>query len=42
LVTSQVGLVFTRARGINNRGQILVEVQVRTDGTTRSFVLTPQ
>ena len=42
LVTSQTGLVFTRARGINNRGQILVEVQVRTDGTTRSFVLTPQ
>ncbi len=42
LVTAPAGLVFTRARGINNRGQILVEVQVRTDGTTRSFLLTPQ
>jgi probable HAF family extracellular repeat protein len=42
LVTAPAGLVFTRARSINNRGQILVEVQVRTDGTTRSFLLTPQ
>ncbi len=42
LAAAPGGLVFTRARGINNRGQILVEVQVRTDGTTRSFLLTPQ
>jgi len=42
LVSAPAGLVFSRARGINNRGQILVEVQVRTDGTTRSFLLTPQ
>lgn len=42
LVTAPAGLVLTRARGINNRGQILVEVQVRTDGTTRSFLLTPR
>ena len=42
LVTAPAGLVLTRARGVNNRGQILVEVQVRTDGTTRSFLLTPR
>jgi probable HAF family extracellular repeat protein len=42
LVRSPPGLVFARARGINNRGQILVEVQTPTDGTTRSFLLTPR
>jgi probable HAF family extracellular repeat protein len=42
LVASPPALAFARASGINSRGQILVEVQVRTDGSTRSFLLTPQ
>ena len=42
LAVAPAGLSFTRARGINNRGQILVEAQVSANGSTRAFVLTPQ
>ena len=42
LVRGPTGLSFSRATSINNRGQILVEVQTNIDGPTRSFLLTPE
>lgn len=42
LTSAPTGVVFTRATGINNRGQIVVVQQTRPDGPTRSFLLTPE
>lgn len=39
-ISNTSGIVLARAMGINNSGQIVVEQQVVTDGTTRAFLLT--
>ena len=36
------GLILTRATGINDQGQIVVEQQTDPNGPTRSFLLTPK
>ena len=41
-IPAGAGVVFTRARGINKLGQILVEQQDSTTNSTKSFLLTPQ
>ncbi len=41
-IPAAAGLVLTRARAINNQGQIVVEQQIRADSSTRSFLLTPR
>src|SRR6266568_4114010 len=41
-IPAAAGVVLTRARGINNLGQIVVEQQNHTDNSTRSFLLSPR
>jgi probable HAF family extracellular repeat protein len=41
-ISAPTGVVFTRARAINNRGQIVVEQQSQTNSSTSSFLLTPR
>lgn len=36
------GVVLTRAVAINNKGQVVAQEQLRADGPTRSFLLTPR
>jgi probable HAF family extracellular repeat protein len=42
VISGASGIVLTRATGISNSGQIVVEQQGVNDGSTRAFLLTPK
>jgi len=42
VIPAAAGVVLTRARAINNQGQIVVEQQDNTNNSTKSFLLTPR